>query len=376
MKNKVLLFSFFSLLLFFGACGPDNEPEDEMPVAGDLENIEYNPQDFNIVVPDSFPTILGIGAGDITVDGVNLGRHLFYDPILSEDLSQSCSSCHLPMGSFTDNLAVSTGIDGIAGKRSSMSLLNLVYNDQALFWDGRSATLEEQALLPVEDVVELHNTWPEVIDRLQNHDDYPEMFRKAYGILDRSEITKELAADAIAQFEKTLVSSGKSKYDRILRGASFYSDDEVAGRDMYFDKESDDLPDAECAHCHGGMLFTTDEFFNNGLDGVQSVLDFDDIGLGMVTQDTFDYGKFRAPTLRNIANTAPYMHDGRFETLEEVVDHYFSGGHLNPTIDPLMNDLRAKSGDFTEDHKRQLIAFLKTLNDPAFMENPDYQSPF
>jgi len=376
MRNQLIFISFWSLLLLFGACGTDTEPEDEMPMVGDLENIEFDPQNYTIEVPESFPTIVTLNPGDITVDGVALGRHLFYDPILSEDLSQSCSSCHLPAGSFTDNLAVSTGIDGVAGKRSSMSLLNLVYNDESFFWDGRSPSLEEQALLPVEDIVELHNTWPVVIDRLKNHDDYPTMFRKAFGILDRSEITKELAADAIAQFEKTLVSSGKSKYDREIAGTFFYSPDELAGHDMYFDRESDDLPDAECAHCHGGALFTTNEFFNNGLDAVESVLDFDDIGLGMVTQDTFDYGKFRAPTLRNIVNTAPYMHDGRFETLEEVVDHYFSGGHLSSTIDPLMNDLRAKSDDFTEEHKRQLIAFLKTLNDPVFMENPDFQSPF
>jgi len=376
MKNKFILFSLLSVLLVFGACGPDPGPEDDDMMVGDLENIAYNPQEFQIVVHDSFPSIVSIAPGDLTVAGVDLGRHLFYDPILSEDFTQSCSSCHLPEGSFTDNLALSTGIDGVEGKRSSMSLLNLVYNDQSFFWDGRTTTLEEQALLPVEDVVELHNTWPEVIDRLKAHNDYPEKFRKAFGISDRSEITKELAAHAIAQFEKTLVSSGKSKYDRELVGEYFYTDDEVDGRHMYFDNTASSLPEAECSHCHGGALFTTNEFFNNGLDGVQSVLDFDDIGLGMVTQDTFDYGKFRAPTLRNIANTAPYMHDGRFETLEEVVDHYFSGGHLSSNVDPLMNDLRAKSNEFTEDHKRQLVAFLKTLSDPVFMENPDIQSPF
>ncbi len=368
------LFVFFAML--FVACEPDEQPKP--PPAGDLESISYDPQPYTIEVPDNFPNLPFIEPGSMTVDGVELGRHLFYDPILSADFTQSCSSCHLPAGSFTDNLATSAGIDGVNGTRSSMSLLNIVYNDEALFWDGRAITLEEQALLPVEDPIELHNTWGEVVDRFKAHDTYPEMFRKAFGIKDSEEITKELAAKAIGQFEKTLVSSGQSKFDREKRGEYFFNDDELAGELMFNDQTDETIPEMECAHCHGGELFTTNEFFNNGLDAANSLDDFIDKGLGAVSNDPEDNGRFRAPTLRNIFFTAPYMHDGRFETLEEVIDHYATGGHVSPSIDGLMNDLRNQHNTkpVTEEQKQQLIAFLKTLNDVKFMENPAHQSPF
>ena len=373
ISEKLLLLLSCILLIGISACQDDEMPMDDEQM-GDLIDIPYDPQPFIFDIPPGFPSLPSAIADDTSIEGVNLGRHLFYDPILSDDLSMSCSSCHLPEGSFTDNEAVSIGIDGIAGKRSSMSILNLVYNENGFFWDGRSPNLEDQALLPVEDPIELHTSWTKVVDRFKEHDTYPELFRKAFGITDRSEITKELAAKALAQFEKSLISSGRSKWDRVQNGEAFFNDDELAGFNMFFDINNDLSREAECSHCHGGPLFTTNEYFNNGLQPADNLEDFEDLGRGAVTNDPLDNGKFRAPTLRNISFSAPYMHDGSLATLEEVIEHYFSGGHISPNIDPLLNDLRPRV--FSEEQKMQLIAFLRTLDDPKYMENPDFQNPF
>jgi cytochrome c peroxidase len=305
----------------------------------------------------------------------------------------SCSSCHLPAGSFTDNKAVSKGIDGIAGKRSSMSLLNIGYVNTGLFWDGRSKTLEEQALLPVEDPIELHHTWPEVIEELKAHPTYPAMFRKAFGIKDRSEITKELAAKALAQFERILVSSGESKYDQFLKTLNpatgffnfdVFDDEELDGYTMFFEAQDEtgifNVPDAQCFHCHGALSMSQgNNYFNNGLDSVQNLSDFADWGLGKVTGKDSDKGKFRSPTLRNIALSAPYMHDGRFQTLEEVIDHYAKKGKGVINEDPNIKLVGLQGGSvntLNANQKKAIIKFLHTLTDTAFVNNPDIQNPF
>jgi cytochrome c peroxidase len=322
----------------------------------------------------------------LTEAGIQLGRHLFYDPILSADSTQSCSSCHLPQGSFTDNMATSKGIDGIFGRRSSMSLLNIAYATNRLFWDGRAATLEDQALMPVEDPIEMHNTWPNAITHLKKHAFYPEYFRKAFGINSTAEMTKELAAKAIAQFERTLISSGQSKFDRYLQGdQDALDDDELDGKLLFFDEGAVvGLPDAQCFHCHGGITLTGNQYFNNGLDSVGSLDEFVDKGLGEVTGNPSDNGKFRAPTLRNIALSAPYMHDGRFQTLEQVIEHYSSHGKPAPNRDPLIPTVGfpipgtnpVQYSGLTASQKQALLKFLHTLTDTDFVENPDIQSPF
>lgn len=378
MRKFLLIFLPIVLLTF--AC-----QEDEMPAGSgggtpvnpvdpdDLSDIEYDPQAVSIPVPDYFPAMEDFIPADnpTTAAGVKLGKHLFYDPILSVDSTLSCSSCHLPKGAFTDNVALSTGVRGEMTPRSSMALINLAYVTEGLFWDGRVQSLEDQALLPVEDLIELHEKWPNVEAKLQRHATYPEMFRKAFGIDNKTEITRDLAVKAIAQFERTLVSSN-SKFDRWKRGEYLFSEEEANGFAMYFDVGTDAfLPDAECAHCHNEPLFTTNDFFNNGLDTAESFDDFSDKGLGAVTGRPSDNGKFRAPTLRNIELTAPYMHDGRLQTLEEVIDHYNSGGKPADNKDPLLHNL-----GLTEENKRDLIAFLKTLTDEEFINNPAYQNPF
>ena len=393
MKGKAIAFPWrISTLLFFigivlvwPACEKDtpNPPDDgEL----DLTNIPYAPQTYTIVKPGHFPQIQIPADNPMTVEGVQLGRRLFYDPILSADSTQSCSSCHLPQGSFTDNLAVSTGIDGITGRRSAMSLQNVAYATNRLFWDGRSPTLEDQALRPVEDPIEMHNTWPNVIEKLKKHPDYPARFRKAFGINTTKGITKELAAKAIAQFERTLISSGKSKFDRYLQGElDALDDEELDGKLMFFDEGLVvGLPDAQCFHCHGGITLTGNQFFNNGLDSVGTLDEFVDKGLGEVTGNATDNGKFRAPTLRNIALTAPYMHDGRFQTLEEVIEHYSSHGKPAPNRDPFIATVGfpipgtnpVKYSGLTTYQKQALLKFLHTLTDTDFVENPDVQNPF
>ena len=383
-RISTLLF-IFAIVLAWPACEKENPPpppDGEM----DLTGIPYNPKPYALVKPAHFPQVPIPADNPLTEAGIQLGRRLFYDPILSADSTQSCSSCHMPQGSFTDNLATSKGIDGIFGRRSSMSLLNIAYATNGLFWDSRSPTLEDQALRPVEDVIEMHNTWTNVIAKLKKHSDYPTWFRQAFGIKNTGEMTKELAAKAIAQFERTLISSGNSKFDKYLQGdKDILDDDELDGKLMFFDEGAAvGLPDAQCFHCHGGITLTGNNYFNNGLDSVANLADFIDKGLGEFTGNPSNNGKFRSPTLRNIALTAPYMHDGRFTTLEEVVNHYSSHGKPSPNKDPFIAQIGfpipgsnpAQYTGLTPNQKMALVKFLHTLTDPDFVQNPDIQNPF
>ncbi len=357
--------STYIILIIILGCGPE-----ELPSGSELLDIPFNPTEYTLDIPDHFPRMIIPQDNPLTDEGVRLGRRLFYDPILSADNTMSCSSCHFQESSFTDNLAVSVGIDGIAGRRSSMSLLDIGFNNNGLFWDGRVATLEEQALIPVEDPIELHHSWPDVIDELRAHDLYPTLFREAFGIVDTSEIVKELAAKALAQFERTLISSGQSRYDQIIDGVAVFTDEELLGHNIFFDIEPDVSRHAECGHCHNAPLFTTNEYFNNGLDDTDgSVLT--DVGRAEVTGTSFDNGKFRVPTLRNILKSAPYMHDGRFTTFDQVLDHYDSQVQFSRNVDPNLRVLNLSSSD-----RAALIAFIKTLEDPVFTSDERYQSPF
>lgn len=365
-------------IVLLAQCKKEDPPP--VTVVCDLTSIPYNPTSYTIVKPNNFPEIAIPADNPMTLEGVQLGRMLFYDPILSGDSTMSCSSCHLPQGSFTDNKAVSTGINGIAGRRSAMSLLNVAYVTR-FFWDGRSVSLEDQALRPVEDPIELHTTWTEVIERLKNHPEYPGLFRKAFGINSCEAITKELAAKAIAQFERILISSGTSKFDRFLRGETDLEDEELRGKLMFFDEGAQvGLPDAQCFHCHGSVTLTGNNFFNNGLDSVGSLNEFIDKGLGEVTGNPSDNGKFRAPTLRNIALSAPYMHDGRFQTLEEVLAQYNDNGFGVINEDPFVQQIgfpvQGHYPGLTAEQTSDVIAFLHTLTDTVFVKNPDVQNPF
>lgn len=345
--------------------------EDPIDIGGiDLTAIAYEPETYPLDIPDHFPTFAIPDDNALTVDGVRLGQHLFYDPILSLDSTKSCASCHLPELAFTDGSDVSVGVNGNVGRRSSMSLVNIAYAFNGLFWDGRTATLEEQALEPIMDPVEFVEDWENVERKLRRSERYQRLFRKAFGISSSDEITRELTVKAIAQFERIII-SGDSKYDRVEFGNNAaYTLSELNGRDMFFDADPF-TPDAECGHCHNGTQLTTQQYVNNGITQVNSLEDFPDKGRGAVTGLVFDNGKFRAPTLRNIALTAPYMHDGRFKTLEEVIEHYDSGGHFAENLDPLIQPL-----GLTDQEKTDLLAFLHTMTDTSYLQNPFITNPF
>jgi len=345
------------------SCNPDPVMND------DLAGINYDPQPYELNLPNHFPAMVIPADNPITEQGALLGRHLFYDPILSKDLSMSCASCHLPQLGFADGKKVSVGIDGIAGKRSSMSLINVGFVTSGLFWDGRSRTLEEQALIPVEDPIELHNTWPNAIAQIKESKLYPKLFREAFGINSTDEITKELAAKAIAQFERTIISKD-SKLDRILEGKALFTDQELIGFGMYFDNDTD-VPRAECGHCHNTPIGASDGFFNNGIQTAATLDDFRDKGRGPVVGTRIDNGKFRAPSLRNIMYSAPYMHTGEFNTLDEVLKHYNSGGKPSPNKSADLHPLR-----LDDYYLESLKAFIMTMEDTSFFSNPKLQNPF
>ncbi|MBK9109021.1 MAG: cytochrome C peroxidase [Saprospiraceae bacterium] len=364
MKSILTWYWIFSLFLLIGCEGNEGESEN------DLKHIPYNPIDYPLQIPKGLPPLPETPDNPLTLDGVQLGRHLFFDPILSLDSTLSCASCHDPRKAFTDNLSVSPGVGGTIGTRSSMTVLNSAYFVKGLFWDGRVGTLESQAIEPVQNPIELHEDWPNVEKKLQRHKDYPEMFRKAFGICGKKEITKELATKAIAQYERILLTGGQSLFQRQLRGEVFFNSDQQEGNDLYFNTDLL-IPDAECFHCHAAPLMHANDFFNNGIDSVTSLDGFSDKGRGVVTGLRIDNGKFKAPSLYNIVLTAPYMHDGRFKTLEEVIEHYNSGGHFVENKDGFIRPLGLNSRQ-----KKSLLAFLHTLTDTTFLLNPDVLSPF
>ena len=293
----------------------------------------------------------------LTAEGIFLGKKLFFDPILSKNNSQSCATCHDPKKSFSDSQKGSIALDRVRGHRNSMPLFNLAWNfDERFMWDGSELGLENQVFSTVRDFDEMHNNWKNVVEKLQKHHEYPELFFKAFNThrIDSTFVTK-----ALAQFERTLISAN-SKFDNYLLGNTNLSEDELNGFRVFQDEDKGD-----CFHCHGGAhnpLWTDNKFHNNGLD-----LYFTDLGLGAVTGDPNDNGKFKTPSLRNLIFTAPYMHDGRFATIEEVINHYSEGLKNSPTIDPLMKKVGIGGVQLSEKDKADLKAFLLTLTDSSFV---------
>lgn len=353
MKKTIILISVGIIAFGVKSCKYDNEadlnpeiPVDQTPLALDYPSHFPEP-----IIPLDNPT---------TVEGVELGRHLFYETRLSGDNTLSCAGCHFQQDGFSDPLQFSVGIDGVAGSRNAMALINLAWDNQ-FFWDGRANSLERQAGMPVEDPIEMHETWPDALMKLRNDDDYVEMFKAAFGT---SGITRQRAQKAIAQFERTMI-SGNSRYDRNLRGEEVWSIEEQRGFNIFVSEVGD------CFHCHtpAGHLFTDFAYKNNGLDSV-----FTDLGRYNVTGNPDDMAKFKVPTLRNIEFTAPYMHDGRFQTLEEVIEFYNMGGHPSATIDPNMK-AAGVGRNWNPQQKADLLAFLKALSDTDFINNPEFSAP-
>ncbi len=328
----------------------------------------YSPIPYSLKIPELFqqklidPLIPS--NNPLTEEGVALGKKLFFDRKLSGNNTQACASCHKPQNSFTDNTRFSNGIDGVFGSRNSMPLMNLAWNFTDKFaWDGKELGLERQALEPVKNPIEMHSNWRNVAEKLQQDPEYPTLFLRAFGT---TTIDSSLVTKAIAQFERILI-SGNAKFDQYLLGNATLSLEELNGFTIFMDEEKGD-----CFHCHGSdnnPLWTDNGFHNNGLDST-----FDDLGLGAVTGDPNDNGTFRSPSLRNLNFTAPYMHDGRFATLEEVINHYSEGLQFSSTIDPLMKKVSQGGVQLTPQEKLDLKAFLLTLTDPEFINNPDFRN--
>lgn len=359
MKN--IIFILLIVFVLINACDP-KEPVEIPPV------LDTTPYDFSI---GDFPTPLLPADNILTKAGVQLGRMLFYEKKLSKDLTQACADCHKQQDAFSDIRKFSIGIDGLAGDRQAMAVMNLAWHDNGFFWDGREATVRSQALQPIQNPIEMHETLPNVISKLAADKKYTDQFIRAFG--DES-VTSDRIALALEQFMLSLVST-ESKYDLFLRGESTLSDAEERGRLLFFSEfdPTGTNRGAECFHCHANANFTNSEYMNNGLDDEDEM---NDTGRMKVTNNVADKGKFKVPSLRNIELTFPYMHDGRFATLEEVVDHYNTGVKNSPTLDFLLQyNLQPGGLGLTAIEKADLIAFLKTLSDASFLTNPNYAAP-
>lgn len=345
--------------MFIWACQPDRFVD--TPVNGHMATPLAFPQ------PNFFPTPNLPIDNPLTVEGVELGKHLFYETRLSGDNSLACAGCHLQDQGFADFLPTSEGIDGISGTKNAMPIFNLAWQDH-FFWDGRRNSLEEQAHDPVVDPIEMHTTWEESLAKLEQDSLYQYLFTAAFGA---NSFTEDNATKAIAQFERTMVSAN-SKFDRWLAGTYQFTTLEAVGFDLFNSEQGD------CFHCHGaastGNLFGaygTLQFSNNGLDSVL----VPGSGREGVTGDSLDRAKFKIPSLRNVEYTYPYMHDGRFQNLFEVIEFYNMGGHDSYTIDPNMKAVNV-GRNWSQQQKDALMAFLLTLSDPAFITDSTFASPF
>lgn len=301
---------------------------------------------YDLTTPSGFPTMKIPLDNPMTVEKIALGKKLFFDPILSRDKSISCASCHFSQGAFADTVALSLGVEKRIGERNAPTILNAGYKPH-LFKEGGVRNLELQVIAPFDNELEFDLHVLEAIARLKADDTYKKLFNQVFGKNpDLFGLTR-----AIAAYERTLI-SGNSKYDLSKNGLVELSASEKNGEKLFF---SDEL---QCGTCHSGTFFTDNKFYNTGL-----YANYIDEGLKRVTTKEEDVGKFVTPTLRNVEYTGPYMFDGSLKTLEEVIDHFASGGknHINKS------DLFT-GFTITESEKQDLIAFLYTLSEKAVIE--------
>lgn len=314
----------------------------------------------------------------VTDHGATLGRVLFYDKNLSANGSIACASCHKQEKGFSDDAVLSIGFDGASTDRHSMTLINARYYQRGrFFWDERAQSLEEQVLMPFQDPVEMGMTLDQVVSTIQSQDYYAELFENAFGT---PEINSDRISKALAQFVRSIVSYS-SKYDegRALvpaHGFNFpnFTAEENMGKNIFF--QTIENGGGACFGCH-----TTEAFIsanpgpqNNGLDSESTI----DLGAGEVFNNPIFIGRFKTTSLRNIELTAPYMHDGRFSSLEEVVEHYNSGIQDHPTLSPALTDENGNPVrlNLNDQEKAALVAFLKTLTDDSIASEEKWSDPF
>lgn len=304
--------------------------------------------DFQLVLPAGFPEMSIPADNQLTADRVALGKLLFYDTRLSNDLTISCGSCHDPNLAFADDIAVSPGVDQRIGFRNAPTLANVGYKSR-LFADGGVSTLEFQVLAPMDSHEEMDISVLTVVDRLKADAYLNGLAFKAYGrAMDPFVVTRSIAA-----FERTMI-SGNSPYDRYLNGdVDALSPSATAGMNLFFSEA------LACNSCHAGHLLSDEQYYNVGL-----TLQYTDNGRERITANPADNGKFMTPTLRNIALTAPYMHDGSIASLEDVIEHFNSGGVNHPLKDEKIQPL-----NLTFEEKEQLLSFLTSLTDTEFTQN-------
>lgn len=390
MNNKSILVTTFLIVVFcIISCNKDDDYE---PIEESVLNLPATPFDYaSLNLPSHFTTNAGgplptsINGTDntpttnpITNDGATLGRVLFYDKKLSANGTIACASCHKQDKGFSDDAILSLGFNGGTTGRHSMTLINArFYQRGRFFWDERATTLEEQVLMPFQDPVEMGMTLEQVVSKVQEQTYYPELFQKAFG---STEITSDKISKALAQFVRSIVSFS-SKYDQgramvASPGANFpnFTTEENTGKNIFFQT----IPNGggACFGCH-----TTEAFIsanpgpqNNGLDLNSTT----DLGAGSVFTNPIFVGRFKTTSLRNIELTAPYMHDGRFTTLEQVVEHYNSGIKAHPTLSPALTDANGNPVqlNLTSSEKAALVAFLKTLTDNSVSTDTKWSNPF
>lgn len=363
MKKYVVVIT--ALMLGLWACKKDDvdAPECNVP---QLDETPY------VLEHQGFPNPDIPSDNPLTKSKVKLGRMLFYDRRLSGNQTQSCADCHLQSDGFSDIRTFSIGAEGQPGNRQAMAAINLAWNHNGFFWDGRAAQLREQALLPIQDPLEMNETLPNLVNKLSGIEAYNDQFVRAFG---DETITADRIGLALEAFMFTIVANN-SKYDRYLRGEETLTASEERGRELFFTEYNPFFPEqsgADCAHCHTGITLENDDYMNNGLD---EDAEFTDLGRFEVTDDEADKAKFKVTTLRNIELTPPYMHDGRFATLEEVVEHYNSGIKESSTVDPAILATKDTGLMLTEQDKADLVAFLKTLTDESITSDARFASPW
>ncbi|NVK64964.1 MAG: cytochrome-c peroxidase [Flavobacteriales bacterium] len=292
--------------------------------------------------PEYFPTPeYPVDQYPVTTAGFELGKDLFYSTLLSSDNTISCASCHAQTHQFADhNVALSVGVGGLTGTRNAPAIFNMAWQPYFM-WDGGVNHLDMFHLAPITSPVEMNETIPGILEKLNNSQEWKAKFANAFGV---SEVTDYELFKALSQFV-LMITSDQSLYDDVQRGKAVFDADQQAGYDVFL---------AKCASCHTEPLFTNYAFINNGLDQAPA-----DSGRFRITQNPVDFGKFKVPTLRNVLFTYPYMHDGRFFTIDQVLDHYDHGIVASPTLAPeLSNGI-----PISDTERFQLKKFLETLND-------------
>lgn len=377
MRLKGITFLLFLIIggsAILKSCNPDKE------------KVIPDPTPYSLEIPKFFPTLLNIPEDNpLTVEGITLGRYLFYDGRMSgrthTDSLMSCGTCHLQSNSFECGInhpkyvgGHPFGLTGIYTPHYMLPMINLVWNSEGYLWNGLvSATGPDPKKRNIEDLVwmgvvaphEMKSDTNTVKALFQSIPGYPELFEKAFG---SETITMKNINRAIAQFIRTLISSD-SKFDRYLRGEEALTPQELNGFVLFSTEQG-----ADCFHCHGGSgnpLFTTHLFYNNGLDSIFT----DTRDRYHVTGNTVDIGAYKATTLRNIIYTGPYMHDGRFSTLDEVINFYSEGLIWSSSVNPLMHHISTGGAQLTTQEKADLKAFILSLTDETFITEPKFARP-